>query len=48
MALWPVGERRRKSETGFVSTSTIYRCEDCAGCFFRTKCNKSKGNKRLV
>lgn len=47
MTLWPVGERRRKSETGFVSTSTIYECESCTGCALRSKCNKAKGNKRL-
>lgn len=47
MILWPVGERRRKSETGFVSNSTIYGCEDCTGCTLRSKCSKAKENKRL-
>lgn len=46
-ALWPVGTRRRKSETGFVSSATIYRCEDCAGCSLRPQCSKAKGNKCL-
>ena len=36
-----------KSETGFLSTATIYQCEDCTGCHLRSKCNKAKGDKRL-
>jgi len=38
MTLWPAGQRKRKSETGFVSTATIYQCEDCTGCQIRSKC----------
>ena len=47
MTLCPVGQRTRKSETGFLSTATIYQCEDCTGCHLRSKCNKAKGDKRL-
>lgn len=43
------GVRARKSETGFVSTSTIYRCKDCAGCALRQYCTRAKDckNKQL-
>ena len=42
MALWPVGTRNRKSETGFSSTSTIYPCENCSGCALRPRCPRAK------
>jgi transposase len=45
MALWPVGTRTRKSETGFSSTATVYRCENCAGCPLRSKCTRAKDGK---
>lgn len=49
MPLWPVGTKDHKSETGFVSTSTLYRCEDCSGCALHPKCTRAKDgkNKRL-
>ncbi len=37
-----VYESIRKSASGFKSTVTHYRCENCAGCVLRDKCFKSK------
>ena len=42
MTLWPVGTKKRESDTGFVSTSTVYRCEDCSGCSLRSRCTRAK------
>ena len=33
-----VNERRKKNRNGYVSTETIYECEDCHGCPFKEKC----------
>lgn len=30
--------RHGKSKTGYVSVKTIYQCEDCSGCPYKTKC----------
>lgn len=32
-----------KSASGYRSTATVYRCEDCKGCPYKEKC--IKGNK---
>jgi transposase len=32
------GERHVKHQSGYVSTTTIYTCEGCDGCPFKTKC----------
>ena len=36
------GERKRKSDLGFESTTRVYACGDCSGCPKRKKCFKSK------
>lgn len=46
-ALLPVGAKVRKSKSGYASELTIYECESCESCPFRTKCTKSAGNKRM-
>ena len=33
-----VNERRKKNRNGYVSTETIYECEDCHGCPYKEKC----------
>jgi hypothetical protein len=33
-----VGERTRKSKSGYVSKITIYECEDCTGCPDKSQC----------
>ena len=34
-------------KTYYISTITIYECENCNGCTYKNKCTKAKGNKRL-
>lgn len=45
--LIPVSTTYRTSKSGYVSTITIYECENCSGCPYKNKCTKAKGNKRL-
>ena len=45
--LKPVSTKYRKSKSGYISTITIYECENCNGCTYKNKCTKAKGNKRL-
>ncbi|MCE5221961.1 MAG: IS1182 family transposase [Clostridium sp.] len=41
------GIRIRKSKSGFESKITIYECESCLECKYKSKCTKAKGNKQL-
>ena len=41
------GERRRKSENGYISTKRTYTCTECMGCPFQTSCAKGKETKTL-
>ena len=45
--LSPIGTKLKQSKSGFVSTITIYECENCEGCPYKSKCTKAKGNKRI-
>ena len=45
--LIPVSTTYRNSKSGYISTITIYECENCSGCPYKNKCTKAKGNKRL-
>lgn len=45
--LIPVSTTYRNSKSGYVSTVTIYECENCSGCTYKNKCTKAKGNKKL-
>ena len=38
-----VSTKYRKSKSGYISTITIYECENT----YKNKCTKAKGNKRL-
>ena len=35
----------RKSKTGYKSEKTIYKCEDCSNCSFKSKCIKGNNSK---
>ena len=45
--LIPIGKKIRKSKSGFQSTLTVYECEDCSNCTYKSKCTKANGNRRL-
>ena len=36
---------RSKSKTGYLSEKTIYACEDCRDCSYKTKCIKGNNSK---
>lgn len=45
--LWPVGIHHKKSASGYRSKLTVYQCEDCSGCSYKSKCTKAQGNRRM-
>jgi len=44
--LTPVGITKRTSATGYISEVTVYECEDCNNCSYKSKCTKALGNRR--
>ena len=40
--------RHSKSKTGYVSEKTIYKCEDCNGCPYKSECIKGNNCKTLL
>ena len=42
-----IGNKIRKSKSGYEASITVYGCEDCSGCQYKPKCTKAKGNKKL-
>jgi hypothetical protein len=42
-----IGQRLRKTATGFEQNISRYRAENCEGCPLRGACHKSKGNRVL-
>lgn len=40
-----IGERKRKTKSGFLQTSSIYSAHNCQGCPLRGTCFKAKGNR---
>ena len=43
--LVPVSKKRSKNRNGYVSTATIYSCEDCSGCPYKEKCIRGNNCK---
>lgn len=39
------GIRRSKSKTGYLSEKTMYACENCTGCSYKTSCIKGNNSK---
>ena len=37
----------KTSKSGYKSIINIYECENCYNCYFKEKCTKSKGNKKI-
>lgn len=42
-----VGITHRTSASGYCSEVTIYECEDCTNCSYKSKCTKSQGNRKM-
>jgi transposase len=42
-----VGSSTRKSESGYVSNTTIYQAKNCNGCPLKCLCHKAKENRRI-
>ena len=45
--LRPTGTTIRKSKSGYKSEVTIYECESCDDCEYKSKCTKSSGNRKM-
>lgn len=45
--LRPIGHKIRTSQSGYKSHVTIYQCEDCSGCEYKTRCTKAVGNRKI-
>lgn len=45
--LKPTGIIHKTSATGYVSEVTVYECEDCGDCPYKTKCTRAKGNRKM-
>lgn len=43
-----IGERQRKTSTGYVRTETHYHCDECNGCPYREQCMPGKNWKKPV
>ncbi len=41
------GTKNKKSKSGYESTVSIYKCENCSECEYKSNCTKAKGNKQL-
>ena len=41
------GTRKKKTKSGYEATISIYECESCDGCKYKSKCTKAKGNKQI-
>lgn len=41
----PIGEKKRKTASGYIRTETQYHCEDCGGCPYREPCMPGKNWK---
>nr|WP_300298966.1 IS1182 family transposase [Anaerosolibacter sp.] len=42
-----IGDKKRRSKSGYESKIKIYECENCEDCEHKQQCTKAKGNKQL-
>lgn len=42
-----VGRATRKSDSGYISHTTLYRAKNCNGCPLRGLCHNAKGNRQI-
>ncbi len=45
--LYPIQIKKKETQSGSIKEETIYECESCESCPFKSKCTTAKGNKRL-
>ena len=45
--LRPTGTITRKSKSGYKSEVTVYECESCDDCQYKSKCTKAIGNRKM-
>lgn len=45
--LKPFCNTHRKSATGYEAEITIYECDDCSDCQYKSKCTKAQGNRKM-
>lgn len=41
------GIRKKKTKSGYEANVSIYECESCEGCKYKSKCTKAKDNKQI-
>lgn len=42
-----IGITHKTSASGYCSKVTVYECEDCTNCSYKSKCTKAQGNRRM-
>jgi hypothetical protein len=42
-----VGNSTRKSDSGYVSNTTLYQAKNCTGCPLKCLCHNAKGNRQI-
>ena len=45
--LYPIQLKKKATKSGSIKEETIYECESCENCPFKSKCTTAKGNKKL-
>ena len=45
--LYPIQIKKKETQSGSIKEETIYECESCESCPFKSKCTTSKGNTSL-
>lgn len=44
-AMKNIGQRRRKTASGYLQYNTLYQAQNCQGCSLRSLCHKAKGSR---
>ena len=39
--------QKRRTTSGYISNVSVYECENCSNCELKSKCTKSKHNKKI-